>query len=172
MNPPGFAGARGGLSGHHAGEIIDQLLARRRPVAQATEKKLVKVTDAASKNFDHAHGDLLEEAVCNAHAFLKFHALKSAFPVEYAVAGEAYKNVFDNDDEAKARGLDPVQRMHFHRSCSKPEMERLWQMCKQKLDSNLVEPNSPLWEPLSFVINQWERLTKFYQVPGVPLDTA
>jgi hypothetical protein len=156
---------------HHAGEIIDQLLARRRPVAQATDKKLVKVTDAASKNFDHAHGDLLEEAVCNAHAFLKFRAIKSAFPVEYAVAGEAYKNVFDNDDEAKARGLDPVERMHFHRSCSKPEMQRLWQMCKQKLDSNLVEPNSPLWEPLSFVINQWERLTRFCEVPGVPLDT-
>lgn len=54
---------------HHAGEIIDQLLAHRRLVARATAKKLIKVTDAASKNFDHAQGDLLEEAVCNAHAF-------------------------------------------------------------------------------------------------------
>jgi hypothetical protein len=156
---------------HHAGEIIDQLLVHRGSVAQATEKKLVKVTDAASKNFDHAQGDVLEEAVCNAHAFLKFRAIKSAFPVEYAVAGEAYKKVFDNDDEAKARGLDPVERVHFHRSRSKPEMERLWKMCKQKLDSKLVEPHSPLWEPLSFVINQWGRLTRFYEVPGIPLDT-
>jgi hypothetical protein len=156
---------------HHAGEIIDQLLAHRRLVARATEKKLIKVTDAASKNFDHAQGDLLEEAVCNAHAFLKFRAIKAAFPVEYAVAGEVYKNVFDNDDEAKARDLDPLERMQFHRSRSKPEMERLWQMCKQKLDAKLVEPRSPLWEPLSFIINQWERLTRFYAVPGVPLDT-
>ncbi len=156
---------------HHAGEIIDTLLQHRRSVAHASEKKLVKVTDAASKNFDHAQGDLLEEAVCNAHAFLKFRAIKGAFPIEYEVAGEVYKNVFDNDDEAKARGLDPVERMHFHRSRSKPEMERLWQMCKQKLDAKLVEPHSPLWEPLSFVINQWERLTRFYEVPGVPLDT-
>lgn len=156
---------------HHAGEIIDQLLQHRRSVAQATEKKLVKVTDAASKNFDHAQGDLLEEAVCNAHAFLKFRAIKDAFPVEYGIAGEVYKNVFDNDDKARARGLDPLERMHFHRSHSKPEMERLWQMCQQKLDAKLVEPHSPLWEPLSFVINQWERLTRFCEVPGVPLDT-
>ncbi len=156
---------------HHAGEIIDQLLAHRRLIARATEKKLVKVTDAASKNFDHAQGDLLEEAVCNAHAFLKFRAIKGAFPVEYAVAGEVYKKVFDHNDEAKARGLDDLQRMLYHLSHSKPEMERLWQMCREKLDAKLVEPHSPLWEPISFVINQWERLTRFYQVPGVPLDT-
>ena len=156
---------------HHAGEIIDQLLQHRRSVAQSTANKLVKVTDAASKNFDHAQGDLLEEAVCNAHAFLKFRAIKDAFPVEYGIAGEVYKNVFDNDDEAKARGLDPLERMHFHRSRSLPQMQRLHQMCQHKLDAKLVEPHSPLWEPLSFLINQWERLTRFCDVPGVPLDT-
>lgn len=152
---------------HHAGEIIDEMLAHR---AQGA-KKIVKVTDAASKNFDHAHGDVLEEAVCNAHAFLKFRAIKETFPAEYAIAGEAYKAVFDNDDEAKARGLDPVERMHFHRTRSKPQMERLREMCKEKLDGKLVEPHCPLWEPLSFIVNQWERLTRFYEVPGVPLDT-
>jgi hypothetical protein len=156
---------------HHAGEIIDQLLAHRKSVAKAADQKLIKVTDAASKNFDHAHGDLLEEAVCNAHAFLKFRAIKDAFPAEYSLAGEVYKKVFDHDDEARARGLSPVERMDFHRSHSKPEMERLWQMCKQKLDAHLVEPHSPLWEPLSFLINQWDRLTRFCEVPGVPLDT-
>lgn len=156
---------------HHAGEIIDQLLQHRRSVAQVTENKLIKVTDAASKNFDHAHGDVLEEAVCNAHAFLKFRAIKDAFPIEYGVAGEVYKNVFDNDDEAKARGLDPLERMHFHRSRSMPQMERLRQLCKQKLDAKLVEPHAPLWEPISFIINQWGRLTRFCEVPGVPLDT-
>ena len=31
--------------------------------------------------------------------------------------------------------------------------------------------NSPLWEPVSFVIHQWPRLTRFYEVAGVPLDT-
>lgn len=156
---------------HHAGEIIDQLLHHRRTVAQAAGRKLVKVTDAASKNFDHGQGDLLEEAVCNAHAFLKFRAIKDAFPAEYAIAGEVYKKVFDHDDEAKARALDDDERMLYHRRLSKPAMERLRQMCEEKLDQKIVEPNSALWEPISFVINQWARLTRFYEVPGVPLDT-
>jgi hypothetical protein len=44
-------------------------------------------------------------------------------------------------------------------------------MCEEKLKGKLVEPNSPLWEPLTFIINQWERLTRFCEVPNVPLDT-
>lgn len=152
---------------HHAGEIIDRLLEHRR----ARADKLVAISDAASKNFAHDHTDELEQAVCNAHCYLKFRAVKDPFPAEYAVAGEVYKKVFDNDDKAKALGLDPRERMLYHREHSKPQMLRLWQMCKDKTDGNLVEPNSPLWEPVSFVINQWHRLTRFYEVPGVPLDS-
>src|SRR3990172_3078767 len=151
---------------HHAGEIVDRILEYRR-----ASTKLVALTDAASKNFSHSHADELEQAVCNAHCYLKFRAVKDLFPAEYAVAGEVYEKVFDNDDKAKTLGLDPDQRMLYHRAHSKPQMLRLWEMCKDKTDGNLVEPNSPLWEPVCFVINQWPRLTKFYQVPGVPLDS-
>lgn len=152
---------------HHAGEIIDRLLAHRR----AGANKPIAISDAASKNFAHDHTDELEQAVCNAHCYMKFRAVKDQFPAEYAVAGEVYKNVFDNDDKAEALGLDLRERMLYHLQHSKPHMLRLWQMCKDKTDGNLVEPNSPLWEPVSFVINQWHRLTRFYEVPGVPLDS-
>jgi hypothetical protein len=50
-------------------------------------------------------------------------------------------------------------------------MEKLKAMCKDRIKSKLVEPSSLLWEPLTFIINQWSRLTKFYQEPGIPLDT-
>ncbi|MDA8218534.1 MAG: transposase [Dehalococcoidales bacterium] len=152
---------------HHAGEIVDRALAHRR----ASAGKLVAVSDAASKNFSLDHADELEQAVCNAHCYLKFRAIKDKFPAEHTVAGEVYAAVFDNDDKAKALGLDPHQRMLYHREHSKPHMLRLFQMCKDKTDGNCVEPNSPLWEPVAFVINQWPRLTRFYEVPGVPLDT-
>lgn len=152
---------------HHAGEIVDRLLKHRR----ASANKLVAISDAASKNFAHDHTDELEQAVCNAHCYMKFRAVKDQFPAEYAVAGEVYQQVFDNDDKAKALGRDPRERMLYHLKHSKPQMLRLLQMCKDKTDGNLVEPNSPLWEPVSFVINQWHRLTRFYEVPGVPLDS-
>ena len=152
---------------HHAGEIIDQLLKHRK----SSEPKLAKVTDGASKNFDHQHADKLLEASCNAHAYLKFRAIKDKYPDEYATAAEVYKKVFDYDDEAKARGLSPDERMLFHREHSKPLMKQLKAMCDKKIKSRLVEPNSLLWEPLTFIINQWPRLTLFYQEPNVPLDT-
>jgi len=152
---------------HHAGEIIDQLLVHRK----STEPKLAKVTDGASKNFDHQQADKLIEASCNAHAYLKFRAIKDKYPDEYATAAEVYKQVFDNDDETEARGLTPVERMLFHREHSKPLMEQLKAMCDEKIANRLVEPNSLLWEPVTFIVNQWPRLTLFYQEPNVPLDT-
>jgi hypothetical protein len=155
---------------HHAGEIIDQILGHRH-AAQQSGAKLVKVSDAASKNFSHAHHDELEEAVCNAHAYLKFRAVKHRHPEEYSLAGEVYKKVFDNDDVTRDEGMSPHERMRFHRQHSLPEMKRLKKMCMEKLESKLVEPNSPLWEPLTFIINQWNRLTRFCEVPGIPLDT-
>ena len=133
--------------------------------------KLPKVTDGASKNFSPLQRDLLIEGVCNAHAFLKFDAVKVLYPEEYAVAGAVYKQVFDNDDIAKARGMTPLERMDFHAKNSLPLMENLKAMCEAKISSRLVEPNSRLWEPVTFIINQWERLTRFCREPGVPLDT-
>jgi hypothetical protein len=152
---------------HHAGEILDLLLKHR----DSKGPKLPKVTDGASKNFNPHLADLLIEGVCNAHAFLKFDAVKEQYPDEYAVAGEVYKKVFDNDDFAKARAMTPENRMKFHAKNSLPLMETLKKMCESKITNRLVEPNSKLWEPLTFIINQWPRLTKFCNEPGVPIDT-
>ncbi|MBV8723530.1 MAG: transposase [Candidatus Eremiobacteraeota bacterium] len=152
---------------HHAGEIVDQLLRHR----LLKGPKLVKCTDGASKNFDHEHKDKLIESTCNAHAFLKFHDIKDRYPAEYAEAASIYKRVFDNDDQAKAVNLGPVDRMLYHRQHSLPLMEELKKKCEARIKSKLVEPNSPLWEPLTFVINQFDRLVRFCEVPGVPLDT-
>jgi hypothetical protein len=50
-------------------------------------------------------------------------------------------------------------------------MQQLKKMCEEKITRKRVEPNSPLWEPLPFVVHPWERRTRFCHVPGVPLDT-
>jgi hypothetical protein len=147
--------------------MLDRLLKYR----QNLEEKLVKVSDGATKNFSHQHADILIEGTCNAHAFLKFHAIKHQYPAEYAIAAEVYHQVFENDDKAKAQGLTAKERMDYHRVHSQPLMEKLKAMCEEKITSGYVEPNSKLWEPLRFIINQWTRLTQFYREPGVPLDT-
>ena len=73
----------------------------------------------------------------------------------------------DKDDVARARGMSAHERMLHHRTYSLPEMKRLKKMCSDKLQSKLVEPNAPLWEPVTFIIDQWGRLTKFCGVPGI-----
>ncbi|MFH0901939.1 MAG: transposase domain-containing protein [Pseudomonadota bacterium] len=50
-------------------------------------------------------------------------------------------------------------------------MQELKKKCEEKIKSKLVEPSSLLWEPLTFIVNQWDRLTRFCEVPGVPLDS-
>ena len=152
---------------HHAGEILDMLLKHRDP----NEPRLVKVTDGASKNFNPLQKDRLIEGVCNAHAYLKFYDIKDKHPAEYAIAGEVYKAVFDNDDIAKARGLSTRERMDFHAKTSLPLMEKLKKMCEDLIVRRHAEPNSKLWAPVIFIINQWPRLTRFCYEPGVPLDT-
>jgi hypothetical protein len=131
---------------HHAGEIVDQVLRRR----LLSSPKLVKCTDGASKNFDHEHADRLVESTCNAHALLKFRDIKDKYPAEYAEAGRVYNLVFDNDDKAKALGLNAVERMLYHRQHSMPLMLQLNHMCEEKITSKLVEPNSPLWRASDF----------------------
>jgi hypothetical protein len=138
---------------------------------RGTERWPAPPVSDSLRHFSHDRADQLEQAVCNAHCYLKFQAVKHQFPAEYAVAGQVYQKVFDNDDEAKALGLDDHERMLYHREHSKPQMLRLFQICQDETEARLIEPNSALWEPISYVINQWPLLIKFYEVPGVPLDT-
>ena len=152
---------------HHAGEIVDAMLRLR----LSSGPKLVKCTDGASKNFSHPHADKLIESTCNAHALLKFRDIKDKYPTEYAEAGVIYKQVFDNDDKAKELGLTPDERMKYHQMHSRPLMEKLKKSCQDKIKAKVIEPNSALWEPVTFIINQWDRLILFCEVPGVPLDT-
>lgn len=67
--------------------------------------------------------------------------------------------------------MTPEERLQHHRAHSLPALKRLRTMCREKLEAKLVEPNGPLWEPITFIVNQWQRLTKFCEIPGVPLDT-
>lgn len=152
---------------HHAGEVLDELLKLRQPDAG----KLKKITDGASKNFDKSRSDQLIEGVCNAHAYLKFYDIKGQFPDVYAIAGEAYHHVFENDDKARNQKMTPLERLLFHQEHSRPWMEKIKAMCVEKLKDCSAEPNSALWAPIHFFINQWPKLTKFLEEPGMPLDT-
>lgn len=152
---------------HHACEVLSQLLNHRLPGSS----KINKVTDGASKNFDKGLADVFIEGVCNVHAFLKFRDIKHQYPVEYSIVAKSYDLIYEAEQIARERKMPAQERLAFHQLHSKPRMDEIKAMCEEKVKSRLVEPRSSLWEPVSFFINQWPRLTKFLEVPGMPLDT-
>lgn len=154
---------------HQAGEIFDGILTCRMPAPGAP--RLVRVTDAAFKRFDHQRRKEIADAICSAHVFLILPSVKDKHPAEHTQTDDVFNAVFDNDDEAK-RPRTPNERMLFLRKRSMPLMEKLMAMGVKKLKSKLIESSSALWAPRRFIISQWLRLTRFCDVPGVLLNST
>ena len=51
-------------------------------------------------------------------------------------------------------------------------MKRLHNWLNRQFNEKLVEPNSALGEAISYMLNHWEKLTRFLHVPGAPLDNG
>ena len=154
---------------HHAAEVLRKLLQHRLPGSPTVNK----VTDAASKNFslDEESKKKLEEGACNVHAFLLWHDHQYKFPAEYAIVGEGYHNVYLAEETAMARKMSPEERLAYHQLHSRPWMEKIRALCFEIAADRRAEPRTPLYEAVHFFLNQWPRLTKFLEVPGMPLDT-
>jgi transposase len=119
---------------HHAGEIIDQILSHRPPSAGV----VIKLSDGASKNFDHNQSDKVIEATCHAHGFLKFRAVKDQYPIEYALVGESYAKIFENDARAKELEMSSEKRLEYHQKYSRPWLDKIYEMCASKVQDRLV----------------------------------
>ncbi len=72
--------------------------------------------------------------------------------------------------KARKRKLSPAKRLQLHRTKSQQTMTRLHNWLKRQFDERLVEPNSALGEAITYMLNHWEKLTRFLQVAGAPLD--
>lgn len=151
---------------HHAGEVTDRV-GRVRVVAG----KMPKVSDAASKNFDHTQQDKFDEGACNSHAFRRFKDQVDYRPDLMALPLKIYGQIYRVDAYARRKGMNPEERLALHRQLSLPRMKTLLAWCKRQMESRAVEPNSQLWEPLAFVVNQYPKLTLFCEIAGMPLDT-
>jgi hypothetical protein len=49
-------------------------------------------------------------------------------------------------------------------------LEALYEWIEKQFRERVVEPNSRLGKAFSYVKNHWKGLTRFLEVPGVPLD--
>ena len=149
---------------HHAGENLDQLLARRAKEAAPP----IQMCDALSRNPAKEFKTIL--ANCLSHGRRRFVDIAPDFPAECQHVLEKLGEVYRHDAQAKELNLSPEARLRFHREHSQKVMDQLYQWMGQQLEQKRVEPNSGLGEAIQYMHNHWTALTLFLQEAGAPLD--
>jgi hypothetical protein len=153
------------FTGHkHAGENFADLLNKR----QTDRSPPIQMCDALSRNSSEYAEVIL--AHCNVHARRKFVDVAENFPQECRYVLEVFEEIYKNDDISKKANMSPDQRLEFHKERSGPIMEEFLSWLNEQFDDKKVEPNSGLGKAISYVLNHWNELTRFLQVPGAPLD--
>ena len=148
----------------HAGENLDQLLARR----AADAPPPIQMCDALSRNPSKEFQTLL--ANCLAHGRRQFVDIAADFPQECQHVLESLGEVYRCEAQAKALKLTPEARLRFHQEHSQKPMNELKQWLSEQLAQRRVEPNSGLGQAINYMLNHWPALTLFLQQAGAPLD--
>jgi transposase len=144
----------------HAGENVDRLLRLR----QAGMAEPIHMADASSM----APRAKRINANCNTHARRYFFEASAAFPEQCAKVLDDFAAIYQNDEAT--RGMTPQARLEYHQEHSRPVMDALYLWVEEQFAERLVEPNSRLGRAFSYLKNHWSGLTRFLEVPGVPLD--
>jgi transposase len=148
----------------HAGENLERIL-EQRPEGLP---KPIQMSDGLSAN--QLKNAQTHPANCNAHSRRKFAEVVDAFPQECRFVLETFKEVYQNDAQAKALGLTVQERLQFHQTHSQKPMDGLEQWAREQFDQKKVEPNSTLGQAITYMLKRWEKLTLFLRIPGAPLD--
>jgi transposase len=148
----------------HAGENLAAVLAHR---AQALAAP-IQVCDALSRNLPKSFEVVL--ANCLAHGRRQFVNVVDNFPEDCRYVLEHLAVVYRTEEQARAQGVSPAERLGLHQTHSGPVMAELHAWLTAQLADRRVEPNSGLGRAIRYLLAHWEPLTLFLRTPGVPLD--
>lgn len=148
----------------HAGENLTDVLQERASPLDTP----IQMCDALSRNLPKQLKVIL--ANCMAHSRRKFVDVVDDFPEECRYVLEVLAVVYKNDETAREQKMSPEERLRFHQAESGPRMAELhaW-MCKQ-IEAKKIEPNSGLGNAILYALKRWDKLTRFLEVAGAPLD--
>ncbi len=124
--------------------------------------------DGLSRNAPKGHS--IRDCSCNVHARRNFVDIQAVFPEDSQRVVQDFSKIYRVEAQARAKGLDPQQRLQLHQEQSQPVMEQLKSHFTQSLESRRVEPNSNLGQAMNYLLKRWAELTQFLRIPGAPLD--
>ena len=148
----------------HAGENLDVVLKNRDPAKGPP----IQMSDALSRNVPKTFDTIL--ANCLTHGRRQFVDVIECFPDECRRVIETLAKVYKNDAIAAQRHMSAEERLAFHRKESGPLMTDLKTWFNEQFKQKQVEPNSGLGKAISYMLNHWDKLTRFLSVAGAPLD--
>jgi len=154
-----------------ASENIAELLAKR-----VVDGEIVTMTDGAETNFTTAIPlNILSQMIvcfCLVHSRRNFYKLLDYFKVECNFVIDCLKVVYKNEKFCKDHNLSALERLEYHRTHSKPTMDalKIWLINQLQYISRAVEPNNALGVAIKYMLKNWQELTKFLVVAGVPID--
>jgi len=156
-------------TGHqHAGENLRDLL----QMCASEQRTAIQMSDGLSLNEPAELPEGLALIACNclAHGRRKYVEVVDSFPEQCLHVLVELQKVYKADREARVAKMTVQERLAHHQQHSRPVMDALETWLKQQLDEKLVEPNSSFGEATTYMLKRWERLTRFLNTAGAPLD--
>jgi hypothetical protein len=96
--------------------------------------------------------------------------LRTSYKDEVNYILSEIQKVYLVDREAKE--LPANERLAMHLNLSKPTLDSLHQWMQDQFTERKVEPNSPLGKAINYSLKRWSELTRFLEIPGVPLSNS
>jgi len=147
-----------------AGKRLKQLLTKK-----ISEHKFILMSDAASSN-NIADINSAIKANCLAHGRRKFSEILEVFPQECQFVVDVIAFVYHIDHHCRINKLSDKQRLEYHQQHSGPVMGLLHQWLTILLKGQLIAENDSLGQASVYMLKHWDKLTRFLEVPGCPLD--
>lgn len=108
---------------------------------------------------------------CLSHARRKFYDLQGCYEdLAETVLGLIGK-IYSHDKETKTGAMSADERLAYHKTHSVPVMNELKTYLEQYRVNHLAEPNGSAGKAIQYLLERWEKFTRFTEYSGIPLDT-
>lgn len=151
-----------------AGKSFDKLWAYRDP---DLPRPFVMCDGLAASIPQEVKATLYLLCHCLSHARRKFYDLHGDYDELAETVLSLIGKVYAHDKETKTRAMSAEERLQHHKTLSAPVMEELKSYLEQYRLNHLAEPNGSAGKAIKYMLERWDKLTRFIDFEGVPLDT-
>jgi len=112
------------------------------------------------------------EVACWAHARRKFFEARSSDPARSAQAMAYIRLLYDVEDQAKEKHLDPAARATLRQQMALPRLAQFkaWLQTQQLSEGGSVLPKSPMGQAITYALNQYNALCVYVSDGHLAID--